>query len=103
MKPGERELLEMRSYLFDLLDQLNLLEANKKDILVNKGINNTLLITVELITMNKYYLDIVVKYYWDNLEKLISALNSIEELKSDLTAINEDFAKLKEIKERLKF
>lgn len=99
----ERELLDIRTYLFDLLDELNALEENRKDILTSKGINNMLLITLELITLNKYNLDLIIKYYWDNLEKLINSLNTIEEIKSDLTSINEDFEKLKEARERLKF
>ncbi|AWR97397.1 hypothetical protein DFR86_07435 [Acidianus sulfidivorans JP7] len=102
MKSGERELLEMRSYLFDLLDQLNSLEENKKDILEKYGVNSTLLVTLGMLTMHRNYLDIIVKYDWDNLEKLINTLNSIQELKSDLATINEDFSKIKEAKIRAK-
>ncbi|ARM76044.1 hypothetical protein [Acidianus manzaensis] len=102
MKSGERELMDARTYFFDLLDQLNSLEENKKDILEKNGINSELLVTLGILTMHKYYLDVVIKYYWNNLEELINKLNSIQELKSELNAINEDFAKIKDAKTRAK-
>lgn len=98
----DRELLDIRAYLLDLLDELNALEEKRKTILINKGVNTSLLVTLELITMNKDDIQLIIRYYWDDLEKLIAKLNSIDEIKSELQRINEDFDKMKEIKERMK-
>ncbi|AEB94868.1 hypothetical protein [Metallosphaera cuprina] len=97
MKPGEKELEEIRGYLFDLLDNLNNIAAKHERILVSKGIMPRLTVLLGTITMQRYQIDLVVKYYWRQLEEVINSMSQIEEMKSDMKDVLDDLQKIKEL------
>ncbi|EZQ04725.1 MULTISPECIES: hypothetical protein [Acidianus] len=97
--PKERALLEIKDYLFDLLDQLNSLIEDNKDILAKNGILPTLLSAIELVTMQKYDLDLVMKIYWNNLYNVILKMNSLPEIKDKLTDIMKDASIINQVKQ----
>lgn len=99
LKPGEREMIQSRSYLYDLLNKLNDILENKKEILEQKGIASKLSVTLELITLNRLYLDVIYKTYWNQLLEVINELNAIPELKDDMVDINADVEEIKKLKQ----
>jgi regulator of replication initiation timing len=98
MKPGERQLTEIRSYLFDLLDKVNSLVEENRALLSSKGLESRLNISLELITMHRYDLDIVMKNYWNSFKEIINELKNIAEVKDKLTDILEDVNKIEELR-----
>ncbi|AWR95187.1 hypothetical protein [Acidianus brierleyi] len=103
MKPGERQLTEIRSYLFDLLDKVNSLAEENRVLLSNKGLESKLSIALELITMHRYDLDIVMKNYWNSFKEIISELSNITELKDKLNDILEDVNQIEELRKEAGF
>ncbi|MFP3400333.1 hypothetical protein [Acidianus sp.] len=99
LKPGEREMIQSRSYLYDLLNKLNDILENKKEILEQKGIASKLSVTLELITLNRLYLDVIYKTYWNQLLEVINELNAIPELKDDMVDVNADVEEIKKLKQ----
>jgi hypothetical protein len=99
LRPGEREMIQSRSYLYDLLDKLNDILENKKEILEQKGIAPKLSVTLELITLNRLYLDVIYKTYWNQLLEVINELNAIPELKDDMVDVNADVEEIKKLKQ----
>ncbi|MCY0874515.1 hypothetical protein D1867_11575 [Acidianus infernus] len=100
LKPGEREMIQSRSYLYDLIDKLNDILENKKEILEQKGIAAKLSVTLELITLNRLYLDVIYKTYWNQLLEVINELNAIPELKDDMVDVNADVEEIKKLKQQ---
>ncbi len=98
MKPGERQLTEIRSYLFDLLDKVNSLVEENRALLSSKGLESRLNISLELITMHRYDLDIAMKNYWNSFKEIINELKNIAEVKDKLTDILEDVNKIEELR-----
>ncbi|WP_252896667.1 hypothetical protein [Metallosphaera hakonensis] len=97
MKPGEKELEEIRGYLFDLLDNLNnLIEKNEK-LLTSRGIMPRLGVLLGMITMQRYQIDLVMKYYWRQLEEVIGSMGQIPEIQNDMKDIIQDVEKIKEL------
>jgi hypothetical protein len=99
LKPGEREMIQSRSYLYDLLNKLNDILENKKEILEQKGIAAKLSVTLELITLNRLYLDVIYKTYWNQLLEVIDELNAIPELKDDMVDVNAYVEEIKKLKQ----
>ena len=98
VKPGEREMIETRPYLYDLIERLGSLVEENRDLLEKKGLANKLMVTLELIAMNRLQLDVVYKNYWDRLVQLINELNSIPELNGKLDEINYDVQEINKLK-----
>ncbi|MGC9105076.1 MAG: hypothetical protein ACP5HQ_01430 [Thermoprotei archaeon] len=98
VKPGEREMLETRPYLYDLIDRLGQIVEENKELLERKGIAGRLMVTLELVAMNRLHLDVVYKNYWDRLVQLVNELNSIPELKGKLDEVNYDVQEISKLK-----
>ncbi|BCS93962.1 hypothetical protein L3N51_00466 [Metallosphaera sp. J1] len=97
VKPGEKQLEEIRGYLFDLLDNLNDISVKHEKILVSKGIMPKLAVLLGMITMQRYQIDLVMKYYWKQLEEIINSMSQLQELQGELKDIMEDVQKIKEL------
>lgn len=97
VKPGEKQLVEIRGYLFDLLDNLNDISVKHEKILVSKGIMPRLAVLLGMITMQRYQVDLVMKYYWKQLEEIINSMSQLQELQGELKYIMEDVQKIKEL------
>ncbi|BDC17251.1 hypothetical protein [Acidianus sp. HS-5] len=100
LKPGEREMIQSRSYLYDLLDKLNDILENKKELLEQKGIAPKLSVVLDLITLNRLYLDVIYKTYWNQLVEVINELNALPELKDDMADVNADVEEIKKLKQQ---
>ncbi len=100
LKPGEREMIESRTYLYDLLNKLNDILENKKELLEQKGIAPKLSVVLDLITLNRLYLDVIYKTYWNQLVEVINELNTVPELKDDMADVNADVEEIKKLKQQ---
>ncbi|MCQ4344493.1 MAG: hypothetical protein NO117_06000 [Sulfolobales archaeon] len=98
VKPGEREMIRTRPYLYDLIERLGSLVEENGDLLEKKGLASKLMVTLELIAMNRLQLDVIYKNYWDRLVQLINELNSIPELKGKLDETNYDVQEINKLK-----
>jgi hypothetical protein len=101
MKPGERQLIEIRSYLFNLLDAVNsLVESNRQ--VVNK-LGAKLLVSLELVTMQRYNLELVMREYWGQFKSAIMDLANYPELKDKMDDILNMANKIEELRKEAGF
>lgn len=99
LKPGEREMILSRSYLYDLIDKLNMILESRREILEKKGVATKLIVVLELITLNRLYLNVIYKTYWNQLLEVINELNAIPELKDDMAEVNAYVDEIKKLKQ----
>ncbi|ABP95633.1 MULTISPECIES: hypothetical protein [Metallosphaera] len=97
MKPGEKQLEEIRGYLFDLLDNLNDISVKHEKLLASKGIMPKLAVLLGMITMQRYQIELVMKYYWKQLEETINSMSQLQEIQGELGDVLQDVQKIKEL------
>ncbi|QKQ99156.1 hypothetical protein GWK48_00995 [Metallosphaera tengchongensis] len=97
MKPGEKQLEEARGYLFDLLDRLNEVSVKHEKVLASKGIMPRLATVLGMVTMQRYQIDLVIKYYWKQLEEVLNSMSQIQEIQADMKEIMEDANMIKSL------
>ena len=102
LKPGERELKEAVTYIQSLIDDINDLIANYENVLASRGILPRLLPLVSLITLHRYYPDLVFKEVWPSFRPLVDQMAQIPELKDAMGSVLEDVKVLDNIKASLK-
>ncbi len=101
MKPGERELTEIRSYLFDLLDAVNALVESNRQVVSRVGAK--LLVSLELVTMQRYNLDLVMREYWGQFKSALMELANSPELKDKMGDILNMVNKIEELRKEAGF